>query len=218
MAATCCPCLSPPSEPFRQTKDRAGSAILLCGVWIYVVVPKPMQQVPSGEDDEIVTPTVENSSNPVFAHQSALYLASSHDWGRVCGYEAALVFRVWRRRRGNLWDSLASCTGSPAAVDDVTLGDRVKSAGAVATAEAAAGRALSREQRFGDELVGSAVVGLEVLHGCVTGRASHGLREIDGWYHVLDDLQRPQGQLKVRPYPGRGRVCPALESPDLLIS
>lgn len=42
------------------------------------------------------------------------------------------------------------------------------------------------------------MVGLEVLRGAVDSREGTGLREIDGWYHVLDDLQRPQGQIKVR--------------------
>lgn len=53
--------------------------------------------------------------------------------------------------------------------------------------------------RLGDSLIGSAVVGLSVLRGnFVPGGKGLGLREIDGWYHVLDDLRRPQGQLKVR--------------------
>lgn len=52
--------------------------------------------------------------------------------------------------------------------------------------------------RFGDKLIGSAVVGLEVLRGAAGAREGRGLRDIDGWYHVLDDLQRPQGQIKVK--------------------
>ncbi|CAN0540814.1 unnamed protein product, partial [Ectocarpus sp. 12 AP-2014] len=54
-----------------------------------------------------------------------------------------------------------------------------------------------------DKLIGSAVVGLEVLRGKTFAPDGLGLREIDGWYHVLDDMQRPRGQIKVRVCPQR---------------
>ncbi|CAM9928469.1 unnamed protein product [Discosporangium mesarthrocarpum] len=71
------------------------------------------------------------------------------------------------------------------------------------------GEAAPPGARLGDKLIGSAVVGLEVLRAAAglgdTGgpgtaprvRTGAGLQEINGWYHVLDDMQRTQGQLKV---------------------
>lgn len=127
---------------------------------------------------------VEQSSNPVFNHAAHLRLADPKAWGRVCGPSAALVFRVWRRARCSWWDApRAASTATAEQQPSFPTGEGVA---------AAAG------SRFGDKLIGSAVVGLEVLRGAVDAREGLGLRDIDGWYHVLDDLQRPQGQIKVR--------------------
>lgn len=97
------------------------------------------------------------------------------------------MFRVWRRARCSWWDAPETASSSAAAEQQAKF-----SSGLGATAAAAAG------SRFGDKLIGSAVVGLDVLRRAMDAREGPGLREIDGWYHVLDDLQRPQGQLKVR--------------------
>lgn len=136
-------------------------------------------------DWEAVTPLVANTSSPVFDHAAELHLTSPEAWGRVCSRSAALVFRVWRRARCSWWDDPQSLA-SDRPCDDVSGGD--KGAGVVA---AAAG------SRLGDKLIGSAMVGLEVLLGSFAPGEGLGLREIDGWYHVLDDLRRPQGQIKV---------------------
>lgn len=129
-------------------------------------------------DGDMMTPIVENSSNPVFDHAAQLRLVDPGAWGRVCGPAAALVFRVYRRARSSWWNAPRSGPASDSAVDErvtVTPGSR-----------------------FGDKLIGSAVVGLEVLRGAMDdAREGQGLRLIDGWYHVRDDLQRPQGQIKV---------------------
>ncbi len=144
-----------------------------------------------------MTPVVENSSNPVFNHASQLRLVDPKAWGRVCGPSAALVFRVWRRPRRSWWDTLPQASSvaavAAAAVPAATEKQPKSSPGGVVAAAAGS--------RFGDKLIGSAVVGLEVLRGVVGARDGLCLREIDGWYHVLDDLQRPQGQLKVRRAP-----------------
>lgn len=116
---------------------------------------------------------MESTSNPVFKHAAEMHLTDSGAWGRVCGPSAALVFRVWRRVRRSWWDAPQN---------------RQPSEG---------GEAPAASSRFGDKLIGSAVVGLEVLRGAVCSPAGLGLRQVDGWYHVLDDLQRPQGQIKV---------------------
>ena len=141
-----------------------------------------------------MTPVVENSLNPVFDHAAQLRLADPSAWGRVCGPSAALVFRVWRRARCSWWDAPEAATITAAAAEQQPprcFGLGVAGGGGGAAAAATG-------SRFGDKLIGSAVVGLDVLRGAVDAREGPGLREIDGWYHVLDDLQRPQGQLKVR--------------------
>eukprot|EP00903_Cladosiphon_okamuranus_P009595 g9134.t1 len=140
-------------------------------------------------DGELGTPVVENSLNPVFEHAAQLRLADPSAWGRVCGPSAALVFRVWRRARCSWWVAPEAASGSAAG------GQQAKFSSGLGAAAVATG------SRFGDKLIGSAVVGLDVLRGAVDTPEGQGLREIDGWYHVLDDLQRPQGQLKVRVRP-----------------
>ena len=134
-----------------------------------------------------MTPVAEKSSNPVFNHASLLRLVDPNSWGRVCGPSAALVFRVWRRARCSWWDPPPQAVAAAAAAAEWQPKSSPGDAGTAAACS-----------RFGDKLIGSAVVGLEVLRGAVGARDAPGLREIDGWYHVLDDLQRPQGQLKVR--------------------
>lgn len=156
----------------------------------------PTQDVPN-EDGEIMTPTVENTANPVFDHASELRLSSPDAWGRVCAPSAALVFRVWRRARCSWWDAAQTGVTSASRTADAPLAglDQGSAHGiGVGRGEAVP---LSLGARLGDKLIGSAVVGLEVLRATVGAATGGGLREIDGWYHVLDDLQRPQGQLKV---------------------
>lgn len=140
-------------------------------------------------DWEAITPLVANTSSPVFDHAAQLHLTSPEAWGRVCGPSAALVFRVWRRARYSWWDDPQTLAASDQPCDATSGGDKV--AGVAAAAAAAAG------SRLGDKLIGSAMVGLEVLLGSFGSGEGPGLREIDGWYHVLDDLRRPQGQIKV---------------------
>lgn len=103
------------------------------------------------------------------------------DWDRVCGPSSALVFRIWRQAGRNWWrNTQASDAIRPGAEHGA-----IESEG------------IAAESRFGDKLIGSAAVGLEVLRRAVDTREGQSLREIDGWYHVLDELQRPQGQIKV---------------------
>lgn len=136
-----------------------------------------------------MTPIVENSSNPTFDHTAQLRLLDPSAWGRVCGPSAALVFRVWHRARCSWWDApQLSSSDRAEPPPDCAVGERITAASG---------------SRFGDKLIGSAVVGLEVLRGAIGAR--EGLRLIDGWYHVLDDLQRPQGQIKVSR--DKCRVC-----------
>lgn len=135
-------------------------------------------------DGEVLTPVVEQPSNPVFNHVAHLRLVDPNAWARVCGPSAALVFRVWRRARCSWWDA-------PQAETSTTTAQQQPSPPSGGGVTAAAG------SRFGDKLIGSAVVGLEVLRGAVQSPEGRGLRDIDGWYHVLDDLQRPHGQIKV---------------------
>lgn len=99
------------------------------------------------------------------------------------------MFRVWRRARYSWWDDPQTLVASDQPCD-ATSGIDI-GAGVGAAAAAAAG------SRLGDKLIGSAMVGLEVLLGSFGPGEGLGLREIDGWYHVLDDLRRPQGQIKV---------------------
>lgn len=147
-------------------------------------------------DGEATTPTVESTPNPVFNHAVELRLNDASSWERVCGPSAVLVFRVWRRSPCSWWGS----SSPPAVTDQPSQGGAGKKAeGRPATSVPGS--------RFGDKLIGSAVVGLEVLRGAVdTRKKGMGLREIDGWYHVLDDLQRPQGQIKV----GSSGIFPSL--------
>lgn len=143
-----------------------------------------------------MTPVVDNSLNPVFDHPAQLRLVDPAAWGRVCGPSAALVFRVWRRARCSWWD--AAAPGAAASTAAAERQPKLPSVlGVTAAAAAGAGVGAGAGSRFGDRLIGSAVVGLEVLRGVVCAGEGPGLREIDGWYHLLDDLQRPQGQLKV---------------------
>lgn len=137
---------------------------------------------------EAITPIVENTANPVFHHAAEMHLSGPEVWSRVCGPSAALVFRVWRRARCSWWDIPETSPTEAQAL--ASFGGRRVGCGASTTGS-----------HFGDKLIGSAVVGLEVLRGAVGGREGLGLREIDGWYHVLDDLQRPQGQIKVWKFP-----------------
>lgn len=134
---------------------------------------------------------MENSSNPIFNHAAELCVTDPDAWDRVCGPSAALVFRVWRRARGGWWDA----PRTPATATDPLLApdDGVDSAGG----RGATSNTFAAGSRFGDKLMGCAVVGLAVLRGAVTTRGGPRLRKIDGWYHVLDDLQRPHGQIKV---------------------
>lgn len=119
----------------------------------------------------------------MFEHTTELRLAPREAWRRVCGPSAAFVFRVWRRPRRRWWDATKR-SASPTSSE--------------APPEGTVGPAAISSARIGDKLIGSAVVALEVLRGAAGGgREGLGLPEIDGWYHVLDDLQRPQGQLKV---------------------
>lgn len=139
-------------------------------------------------DGEVLTPVVEQSSNPVYNHAVFLRLADPSAWARVCGPSAALVFRVWRRARCSWWDAPRAATSTATAEQRPSL-------------PIGGGETAAAGSRFGDKLIGSAVVGLEVLRGAVDAREGRGLRDIDGWYHVLDDLQRPQGQIKVSHIP-----------------
>ena len=151
----------------------------------------PFLQDATHDDWEAITPLVANTSSPVFDHAAELYLTSPDAWGRVCGRSAALVFRVWRRARCSWWDD-PQILASDQSCDAASAGDKGAGvAAAVVTAAAAAG------SRLGDKLIGSAMVGLEVLLGSFGPGGGLSLREIDGWYHVLDDLRRPQGQIKV---------------------
>ncbi|CAM9342575.1 unnamed protein product [Scytosiphon promiscuus] len=133
-------------------------------------------------DGDIMTRIVENSSNPAFDHAAQLRLVDPSAWARVCGPSAALVFRVWRREHCNWWDApRPPGTGAAGPSLAPVIEERVTAA---------------LGSQFGDKLIGSAVVGLEVLRGAIDSQEG-GLRVIDGWYHVLDDLRRPQGQIKV---------------------
>lgn len=127
----------------------------------------------------------------MFEHETELCLARADAWARVCSPSAALVFRVWRCGHYRWWGSSESRTSSIAAATEAPNGSDG------GTIEVSNEEALSSSARFGDTLVGSAVVSLEVLRGCVAKGTGQGLSEINGWYHVLDDLRRPQGQLKV---------------------
>ncbi|CAM9554962.1 unnamed protein product, partial [Ectocarpus sp. 13 AM-2016] len=153
-------------------------------------------------DEEVITPIVESSSNPVFNHFARLRLVDRDAWGRVCGPSAALVFRVWRRARCEWWEA------APRAPSNGGGGGGGGDRGDGGDAEHQpsftpndTGSIVAAGSRFGDKLIGSAVVGLDVLRGKTFALDGLGLREIDGWYHVLDDMQRPRGQIKVR-------VCP----------
>lgn len=146
-----------------------------------------LQQSALTADGELITPIVESSFNPVFNHLARLRLVDHDAWGRVCGPSAALVFRVWRRARCEWWEATPrapSNGGDAEHQPSFTPDDK--------------GSVVAAGSRFGDKLIGSAVVGLEVLRGKVYAPDGLGLREIDGWYHVLDDMQRPRGQIKVR--------------------
>ncbi|CAB1118524.1 unnamed protein product [Ectocarpus sp. CCAP 1310/34] len=152
-------------------------------------------------DGEVITPIVESSSNPVFNHVARLRLVDRDAWGRVCGPSAALVFRVWRRARCEWWEA------APLAPTNGGGGGGSHAEHQPSFAPDDTGSIVAAGSRFGDKLIGSAVVGLEVLRGKTYAPDGLGLREIDGWYHVLDDMQRPRGQIKVR-------VCP--QSPSSL--
>lgn len=142
--------------------------------------PNPcyVSQAAAKNEGEGTTPTIQNTQNPVFAHTTVLPVATPNAWGQVCGSSAALVFRVWQRLPCTWWG------GTPAEEDDIR------------------GQARVDASRLSDKLIGSAVVGLDILRGsggggAGGGREGQGLHEINGWYHVLDELQRSQGQLKV---------------------
>ncbi|CBJ27795.1 conserved unknown protein [Ectocarpus siliculosus] len=145
-------------------------------------------------DGEVITPIVETSSNPVFNHVARLRLVDRDAWDRVCGPSAALVFRVWRRARCEWWEAAPRAPSNGGG-----SGGYAEHQPSFAPDDK--GSVVAAGSRFGDKLIGSAVVGLEVLRGKVHAPDGLGLREIDGWYHVLDDMQRPRGQIKVR-------VCP----------
>lgn len=136
---------------------------------------------------------MESSSNPVFNHVVRLRLVDRDAWGRVCGPSAALVFRVWRRARCEWWE-----TAPRAASNGGGGGGGGDAEHQPSFAPDDKGSIVAAGSRFGDKLIGSAVVGLEVLRGKTHAPDGLGLREIDGWYHVLDDMQRPRGQIKVR--------------------
>lgn len=179
----------------------------------------PFVQGTRDGDEDVITPVVENASNPVFKHSVDLRVVEPDSWARVCGPSAALVFRVWSRSQHYPWD--VPRAGLPEDSGIVTNGgcryDGVME-------ERRKERAVSEEvamlvpatPQLGDKLIGSAVVGLDILRGAIS--LSHngpvkGMREIDGWYHVLDELQRPHGQIKVEKSasrPSRFVGCPAL--------
>lgn len=154
----------------------------------------PFVQGTRDGDDDAITPVVENASNPVFKHSVDLRVVEPDSWARVCGPSAAFVFRVWSRSRHSPWD--VPRTESPEDFGMATNGDRAMEEGPGSEEVA---MVVPATPRLGDKLIGSAVVGLDVLRGAVSGCKGpvKGMREIDGWYHVLDELQRPQGQIKV---------------------
>ena len=162
---------------------------------MYTGVVLPSAQSALIGDEEATTHVVENASNPVFNHAAELRPVGADAWGRLCGPSAAMVFRVWRRAFRSRWDASrtgrAIDGGNSGSVDD--RGARQEEGVKMNT------EATPATPQLGDKLIGSAVVRLEVLRGVVGTHegVGLGLQEIDGWYHVLDDLQRPQGQIKV---------------------
>lgn len=177
-----------------------------------------MPFVQGTRDEEVITPVVENASNPVFKHSVDLRVIEPDSWARVCGPSAALVFRVWSRSQHSPWDVPRA---GPPEDSGVATNGGCRDDGAME--EGLKERAVLEEvamvvpatPQLGDKLIGSAVVGLDVLRGAVSGHKGpvKGMREIDGWYHVVDELQRPQGQIKVERAawpPSRFVGCPAL--------
>ncbi|KAG5176704.1 hypothetical protein JKP88DRAFT_334681 [Tribonema minus] len=145
-------------------------------------LPPPVRGAP------IVTGVVRRCASPAYAHAAALRVPDAErDWPRLCAPAAALVFRVWRR-------GCAHRLGAGGSGDGTGGGDGSSNGGS-----GAVGPPPSPRSRLGDALIGAAVVSLAALRRRAS--AGGGLAEIDGWYHVLDELQRPQGQLKVRVAP-----------------
>jgi hypothetical protein len=139
-------------------------------------------------EGEVVTQVVRSSSSPAYSAAAELLVPDTEQgWARLCCTAAALVFRVWRRGAPAWWSSAATAAAAAG-----------ESAGTVDEE----GASFAASPRLGDKLIGAAVVDLAALRVGSSLRTA-GLSEIDGWYHILDDMQRPQGQLKVRVTPQR---------------